>query len=108
MNLLTLSKLYELLRLYCVCPDRPDWVSTSSCLTGGYMVNDSLVPFFPPAVKDASVPQPGQTLLLMDAYAGPLCVDHVVSPPGSPDTSIASVFPATRGPSCACSSPQAA
>jgi prepilin-type N-terminal cleavage/methylation domain-containing protein len=71
-----------------ICPDRPDWVSTNSCLTGGYQINEALVRDFPPPTTDAAITQATATLLLMDAYASPYCVDAVIGPPGAPDTTM--------------------
>ena len=74
-----------------VCPDRPAWRSANSCLTGGYQINEALVRDKAPPTVEAAVTQPGDTLLLMDSYAGPYCVDAVVGPGGTPDTSMESV-----------------
>jgi prepilin-type N-terminal cleavage/methylation domain-containing protein/prepilin-type processing-associated H-X9-DG protein len=74
-----------------VCPDRAEWTSENSCLTGGYLINEALVRDAPPPMVDAGIAQPSGTLLLMDSYAGPFCVDSVVGPGGGPDTSMEDV-----------------
>jgi prepilin-type N-terminal cleavage/methylation domain-containing protein/prepilin-type processing-associated H-X9-DG protein len=74
-----------------ICPDRPSWRSTNSCLTGGYQINEALIPDLGPPNVDAAIDAPSDTLLLMDAYAGPYCVDAIVPPGGGPDTPLLDV-----------------
>ncbi len=74
-----------------VCPDRPQWDTGYSCLTGGYLINGQLVPYSPPPVSDAAIVQPADTILLLDSYAHPEDVDNWTGPPGLPDNNAAAV-----------------
>jgi prepilin-type processing-associated H-X9-DG protein len=72
-----------------VCPNRPEWDASNSCITGGYAVNGRIVRHLPPPVPEAVIVQPADTMLLLDSYASHDFIDNWAGLPGlriSPDT----------------------